>query len=220
MRLVTMSIIDKLKLSKYKNMVVINEPKDYQIFKDYSTTLDGLHDAIFVFVETLEEMVDLTQEIIHQQKLAENGYLFFAYPKKGNKRYPTFIHRDEIFPAMNVNEEGFVGTSAYKFSRMVSMDEVFTVIGLKRDTGKQKKSTAASQRVEDYVNKVDDIKAVLITHPEELSFYESLTPGYQKDWARYIYSAKQEATRQKRINQMIDILAQKYKSISLYQQKK
>ncbi|WP_368653876.1 YdeI/OmpD-associated family protein [Ornithinibacillus sp. 4-3] len=215
-----MSIIDKLKLSKYKNLVVINEPKDYQVFKDYSTTLDGLHDAIFVFVETLEEMVDLTQEIIHQQKLAENGYLFFAYPKKGNKRYPTFIHRDEIFPAMNVNEEGFVGKSDYKFSRMVSMDEVFTVIGIKKDTKKPKKSTAASQRVEDYVNKVDDIKAILATHPEELSFYKSLTPGYQKDWARYIYSAKQEATQQKRIKQMIDILAQKYKSISLYQQKK
>lgn len=133
-----MTIIDKLKLSKYKNMAVLNQPSDYDIFNGFKTELSGEHDAIFIFVETIDEMVKHTQTVIHEDQLLDKGYLFFAYPKKGNKRYDTFVHRDEIFPAMKVGEDGFVGNSDVKFSRMVSMDDVFTVVGLKREKKKEK----------------------------------------------------------------------------------
>jgi len=149
-----------------------------------------------------------------------NGYLFFAYPKKGNTRYKTFVHRDEIFPAMKVGEDGYIADSDMKFSRMVSMDDVFTVVGLKREKKRTKKSVSASQRVADYENNVKDIEALLADHPDELTFFQNLTPGYQKDWARYIFSAKQQKTREKRYQQMVDILSQGYKSVDLYRQKK
>lgn len=48
-----MSIIDKLKLNKYTNMVVINEPSDYEVFTGKETVFSKEHDAIFIFVETL-----------------------------------------------------------------------------------------------------------------------------------------------------------------------
>lgn len=148
--------------------------------------------------------------------MQEKGYLFFAYPKKGNKRYDTFIHRDEIFPAMNVGEDGYVGDSDVKFSRMVGMDDVFTVVGLKREKKKAKKSSAASQCVADYKDNVKDVEQLLAEHPKELAFYQELTPGYQTDWARYIFSAKQQKTREKRQEQMVDVLSQGYKTIDLY----
>ncbi len=44
-----------------------------------------------------------------------------------------------MFPALNVGEDGYVGESDIKFARMVSMDEVFTVVGLKREKKKQQK---------------------------------------------------------------------------------
>lgn len=215
-----MTIIDKLKLTKYKNLAVLNQPSDYDVFTGYKTTLSGKHDAIFIFVETLEEMVNYTQSIIKEQQLLEKGYLFFAYPKKGNKRYETFVHRDEIFPAMKVGEDGYVEKSDVKFARMVSMDDVFTVVGLKREKKKVQKSSAASQCVADYEENVKDIEVLLENHPNELHFYKELTPGYQKDWARYIFSAKQQATREKRQAQMVDILSQGYKSIELFRQNK
>ncbi|RTR27819.1 hypothetical protein EKG37_18175 [Robertmurraya yapensis] len=215
-----MTIIDKLKLTKYKNLVVLNHPSDYDVFAGYKTTLSGEHDAIFIFVETLEEMVKHTQKIIKEQPLLEKGYLFFAYPKKGNKRYESFVHRDDIFPAMKVGEDGYVANSDLKFSRMVSMDDVFTVVGLKQEKRKAQKSSAASQCVADYEDNVKDVEALLENYPNELRFYKELTPGYQKDWARYIFSAKQEATREKRQAQMVEILSQGYKSIELYRQKK
>lgn len=216
-----MTIIDKLKLKKFTNMAVLNQPSDYHIFTEQVTKLSENHDAIFIFVETIDEMVIHTKYILsHDALLLENGYVFFAYPKKGNKRYKTFVHRDEMFPALEVGEDGYIGNSDVKFARMVSMDDVFTVVGLKREKKKVKKTSATSQCVADYEEKVKDIEALLADHPEELDFYKSLTPGYQKDWARYIFSAKQQATRDKRCKQMIDILSQKYKTVDLFRRKK
>lgn len=215
-----MTISGKLYLEKYTNMAVLHQPDDYDIFDGYPKTLSGDHDAIFIFVETLDEMVSSTKRIIDEQQLLEKGYLFFAYPKKGNQRYETYVHRDDIFPALHVNDDGYVKNSDLKFSRMVSMDEVFTVVGLKREKIKTKKSTASSQSVADYEDKVKDIEKILTDYPDELKIYKELTPGYQKDWARYIFSAKQQKTREKREVQMIDILSQGYKSIDLFRMKK
>jgi hypothetical protein len=216
-----MSIIDKLKLNKYTNMVVINEPNDYEVFGDKPTTFSKEHDAVFIFVETLHEMVEHTNFIIkNEDLLLEKGYVFFAYPKKGNARYSTFIHRDEMFPALNVGDDGYVGESEIKFARMVSMDDVFTVVGLKREKKKAKKTPAASQCVADYADRIQDVEALLANHPTELKFYQSLTPGYQKDWARNLFSVKQEKTRDKRLEKMIEILSQGYKTIELFRKKK
>ena len=63
-----MSIIDKLKLNKYTNMVVINEPSDYDILPK-ETAFSKEHDAIFIFVETLDEMVKQTNFIISNEEL-------------------------------------------------------------------------------------------------------------------------------------------------------
>lgn len=215
-----MTIIDKLNLTKYRNLAVLNQPGDYDLFDGYNTEITGDHDAIFIFTESIEDMVERTQSIINGQNLQEKGYLFFAYPKKGNKRYDSYVHRDEIFPAMKVGEDGYVENSDIKFSRMVSMDDVFTVVGLKREKKRAQKSSAASQCVADYEDHVVDIEKLLAEHPTELKFYKELTPGYQKDWARYIFSAKQQATRDKRQAQMVEVLSQGYKTMDLFRQKK
>ena len=215
-----MTIISKLNLAKFQNLTVLNQPEDYDMFPNGKSELSGGHDAIFIFVKTLDEMVKYTQQVINEQRLVENGYLFFAYPKKGNKRYETYVHRDDLFPALGVDEDGYVGNSDLKFARMVSMDDVFTVIGIKREKKKHAHSSAASQRVADYEDQVKDVEELLSSHPNEQQFFKELTSGYRRDWARFLFSAKQQKTREKRFEQMVDILAQGYKSIDLYRQKK
>jgi hypothetical protein len=214
-----MTIIEKLKLDKFSNMAVINQPEDYHLFTDMPLSKD--HDAIFIFVKNINEMAAHTEAIVKDEKLLkQKGYLYFAYPKKGNKRYDTYVHRDEIFPALKVGEDGYIGSSDIKFSRMVSMDDVFTVVGLKHGKKKAAKTPAASQCVGDYEDNVKDVEALLADQPEELAFYQSLTPGYKRDWARHIFSAKQQQTRNKRRQQMVEILSQGYKSVDLYRLKK
>lgn len=214
------TIVDKLKLSKYKNMAVLHEPEEYDLFKDQPKKLSENHDAIFIFVKNMDEMAENIKKILEKENvLTPKGYVFFAYPKKGNKRYDTYIHRDEMLPALNVGEDGYIKGSNIKFSRMVSMDDVFTVVGLKHEKKKTPKTAPASQCVADYEDQVKDVEARLKDHPNELAFFQNLTPGYQKDWARQIFSAKQQTTREKRTKQMIQILSEGYKTLDLYRRK-
>ncbi|MGE6514928.1 YdeI/OmpD-associated family protein [Lysinibacillus sphaericus] len=57
-----------------------------------------------------------------------------------------------------------------------------------------KKKTANSQCVSDYERMVPQLREKLVDNAQDVVFYDGLTPGYQKDWARYIYSAKMEET--------------------------
>ncbi|UHA75455.1 YdeI/OmpD-associated family protein [Paenibacillus sp. 481] len=215
------SIVEKLNLQKYKQVAILNQPDGNDYFAeltDYDTALkERAYDLIFAFVLDMESLKELVNRVIEQQHLDKNGYLFTAYPKKGNKVYATYIHRDELMEGLGSDEQGFIGTSHIKFARMVGLDEVFTVVGFKEDSkGKGKTSAAASQCVDDYILLIPSVETDLEDSPELLAMYQSLTPGYRKDWARYVYSAKQEATRGKRREEMKMILQAGYKSRELY----
>lgn len=211
-----MTILEKLKILD-KNIYVLNQPDDYHIFKHSYKELTGSHEIVFAFVEDIKDFKSIVHKCIKNKGLVEEGYLFVAYPKKGNRKYQTFVHRDEIFPALNVMKDGYIKDSDYKFNRMVSMDEVYTVVGIKH-LPNRKISKSASQSVADYEDKIEDV--VKLLNDDILTFFNELTPGYKKDWARYIFSAKQEKTRIKRIDEMNEILSAGYKSKELFRQKK
>lgn len=201
------TIVEKLSLQKYKKVAVLHLPDgaDYLAgLVDYDTELiDSTYDLIFAFVLNMESLQALVSEVIEKNYLNKNGYIFLAYPKKGNKVYPTFIHRDDLLGGLGADEEGYIGTSNIKFARMVGLDDVFTVVGLKEDSqNRNHTSTKASQCVDDYIALIPDVEKDLQDTPDLLAFYQSLTPGYRKDWARYVYSAKQEATKAKRREEM------------------
>ncbi len=133
--------------------------------------------------------------------------------------YETYIHRDEIFPAIAVDEQKYIADSDYKFSTLSSLDDTFSILSIKVD-GKQKgkKKTTKSQCVDDYIQMIPQVKEFLSQDQKLLSFYESLTPGYQKDWARYVFSAKKEETQKNRLEEMKNILEQGFKTKDLYRQ--
>jgi len=215
------TIVEKLNLHKYEKAAVLGLPEgtDYlSQLSAFDTNLgDSPYDLIFSFVLDMESLKAQVSAIIENNSLAKNGYLFLAYPKKGNKVYPTFIHRDELLAGMGADEDGYIGSSSIKFARMVGLDEVFTVVGLKEDSkSRNKVSTAASQCVDDYIEMIPAIENDLRQTPELLALYQSLTPGYRKDWARFVYSAKQEATKEKRRQEMLMILEAGFKSRDLY----
>ncbi|MCM3627820.1 YdeI/OmpD-associated family protein [Paenibacillus glycanilyticus] len=221
------TIVEKLNLHKYKKAAVLHLPEGHESLaglEHYETKLQAgsRYDLIFAFVLDMTSLQKLTAEVIEENYLEEGGYLFAAYPKKGNKAYPTYIHRDSLFEGLGADEEeGYIGTSPIKFARMVGLDDVFTVVGFKSEARKAKASSSKkpSQSVADYEALVADIEADLKDNPEVLAFYRSLTPGYRKDWARYVYSAVQEETRTKRKDEMKTILAEGYKSIDLYRRR-
>jgi len=222
---VSKSIVEKLGLHKYEQVTVLNEPPSTAYFDalhHYDTDLQKeAYDLIFAFVLDADQLIALVNRVIDHAYLNKGGYLFAAYPKKGNKIYPTYIHRDELFGILGSDEEGYIGESTIKFARMVGLDDTFTVVGFKEEeAGKAKAAnkgtTKVSQRVDDYIDFIPQVEKDLESEPEVLTFYQSLTQGYRKDWARYVYSAKQAETKDKRREEMIMILQAGYKSRELY----
>ncbi|WP_223069131.1 YdeI/OmpD-associated family protein [Paenibacillus caui] len=216
------TIVEKLNLHNYKKAAVLHMPDGVNALEElagYDTELvqGQAYDLIFAFVLDMESLKGLVNQVIQGHFLNKDGYLYLAYPKKGNKVYPTFIHRDDLLKGLGADENGYIGTSGIKFARMVGLDDVFTVVGLKEDArNKNRASTKASQRVDDYIEMIPRVEQDLQDTPDLLAFYQSLTPGYRKDWARYVYSASQEATKAKRREEMKMILGAGYKSRDLY----
>lgn len=215
----TKTIIEKLNLTKYKQCAVLNCPAYNDQLRSISADTQltkEQYDLIFAFALNLDELNQLIDQVLQSDKLVKTGYLYIAYPKKGNTMYPTFIHRDELLSGVGADEEGFVRASKLKFSRMVGMDEVFTVVGFKFEDKQKQKVEKQSQRVDDYTHLIPQIVSLLSNEPQALQFFNSLTPGYQKDWARYIYSSTQVQTQDKRKLEMIRLLRAGYKSFALY----
>ena len=220
------SIAKRLGFEKFQKRAVLGKERavadDFAELDSYDTDVDaGKYDLIFSYVLTLEELKARVRDTITHDRLNPEGYLYIAYPKIGNKTYDTSVHRDAIFPSLGVDDgNGYVGDSTLKFARMVKLDDTFTLVGLKNAVkGKGKATKASSGNVADYEKFIPDVKEYLdAEHPKTAKFYAELTPGYQRDWARYIYSAKQPATQEKRKTEMLDILGKGHKTKNLYQQ--
>ena len=220
------SLTKRLGLDKFQKRAVLGKERaiadDFADLEAYDTGLgSGKYDLIFSYVLTLEELNECVWDTINQARLNPEGYLYIAYPKIGNKTYDTSVHRNAIFPSLGVDAgNGYVGKSTLKFARMVKLDDTFTLVGMKNDVkGKGKPIKASSGNVADYEKFIPDVKQYLGEgHPDAAKLYAELTPGYQRDWARYIYSAKQAATQEKRKTEMLDILGKGHKTKNLYQQ--
>ncbi|MCV2231329.1 YdeI/OmpD-associated family protein [Acholeplasma manati] len=201
------------KLFAQKEVLVRNVPDSHEsLFKPFEYKDTPPYDAILSFVYTLEAMKDEID--FAKTRLQPEGMLYLCYPKMKNNIGMAGIHRDHIFPFLKVDmDTGYIEGTQMRFNRMNAFDENYTLLGIKNDT-KMKARSSTSMRVDDYAKYIPDIKT-LLTNEQCLSFYVSLTPGYQKDWARYVFSAKTEATKQKRISEMIALLNAGIKSKNL-----
>ena len=217
-----MDTLKKFAIEKFDKKLILNKPVDVADFEgiDYSTAIGNeKYDLIFAFIFSLNEFINLVKSVIEKELLHPNGVLYIAYPKKGNKQYREYIGRDDFIPAVEMDSDGYVFNSPVKFNKMAAFNEVFTVIGLKHET-KRKKSTQPSQCVGDYIERIPDLIKHLEVNNEIYSFFNKLTPGYQRDWARYVFGVKNPATTEKRLAEMENILKQGYKSVDLYRRGK
>ncbi|PZG44081.1 YdeI/OmpD-associated family protein [Listeria ivanovii] len=219
------TIVEKLQLAKYQEAVILDTPSDSDYFRNLSSYEKKMttkkYNLIFKFVQNLNELVGFVHQIISEDKLLIDGYVFIAYPKKGNKKLDTYVHRDEIMPALKTDEEGYINQSNLKFTRMVALDETYTVVGMKEASKLKTKGVKRNNpSADEYADFVPQVVAFLTDKDDLATFYGNLATGYQRVWARYIYSAKQPATQEKRRQEMVDILSQGYKTKEDFRQGK
>lgn len=204
------ALYKKLRLHKFQHILYCQPAKEAGAFD--TLALPGMPngqkpDLILAYVYTMEEMKRCVADLYSRSALAEEGCLYLAYPKRKNRLSHPPIDRDDIFPCLNVDEEGYALNTDYQFNLMVALDENYTLIGLKRlPRAKQKNRTAASQCAADYADRVPDIAQWLETHAQAHAFFQSLPGSYQRDWACWLYSAKTEATLARRQAEMLESL--------------
>jgi len=210
-------IVKKLRLDQFQDVVLVDCPADKVIeFTELKRSeIQPKNKLIFAFVTSKQTFVTFIQNAIQQDLLENEGILYIAYPKKGNSVYTDFVHRDEIFGLLNVDDDGYIGSSTYKFNRMVGFDDVFTILGIKK-TKRSQSASKTSQSVGDYVEYLEPLRQLLSTNIDLLDTFDALTPGYKRDWARYVYSTLNETTRAKRLAEMKEALGTGHKSITLY----
>lgn len=200
------SLHKKLSLEKYEKITILKKPKEVTLFDnlDFKTRLSKSQDCIITFIETLEEMKNFIFEVNEKKLITHDGYLYFAYPKLDNKKGLKGIHRDEIFPYLDLDMggDGFVDHTNLKFSRMVKLDDNYTIVGLKVFDKRPKPKKEISGRVDDYIEYIPEILNRL--NKEEREYFENLTAYKQKEWARHIYSGQKEETREKRWEKLFD----------------
>ena len=210
--------IKKFSVEKFDKKLILNKPEDITDFEGilFTTSIGkDKYDLIFAFIFSLDEFTNYLKMVVEKELLNPNGVIYFAYPKKGNKQYKEYIGRDDFFGKVNMDSDGYVNDSPIKFNKMAAFNDVFTVIGLKHEP-KRKKSSSPSQCVSDYVSRIPDIRKHFEGNHEILASFDRLTPGYQRDWARYVFGVKNESTTGKRFAEMEHILRQGFKTVDLY----
>ncbi|GAK30185.1 hypothetical protein WOSG25_012820 [Weissella oryzae SG25] len=73
----------------------------------------------------------------------------------------------------------------------------------------------------DFEEKIPAVLEILVADGDQnlATFFTSLTPGYQREWARYIFGVKAVETQARHIEQMKIILAAGFKSKRAYDQR-
>ncbi len=213
----TEPLFKKLKMAKFQDITLMKPAREKSVFDHFPQNAFPA-DLIVGYVYHLEEMKELIFRVFNEKLLKPNGHLYLMYPKTKNKLGYEAVGRDSIFPFLKVDRDnGYVEGTTIKFNRMNALDDHYTLLGLKYTKEVEERSASkSSQKVADYVDQVSDVKTYLEAYPKEKAFFEQLTPGYQRGWARYIYSAKTKATQEKRQTEMLDILKAGFKSRELY----
>jgi uncharacterized protein YdeI (YjbR/CyaY-like superfamily) len=68
----------------------------------------------------------------------------------------------------------------------------------------------------EYENDIPAVAALLADQPQMQAFFNALTPGYQREWARFIFGTASETTKQRHIDKMLTVFAAGYKSKRAY----
>lgn len=73
-----------------------------------------------------------------------------------------------------------------------------------------------AQPLSDFEPMIPDLAAMLSDTPEVQAQFNALTPGYQREWARFVFGAKAQATKDRHFEQMVTVLQAGYKSKRAY----
>ncbi len=188
----------KLKLQPGEKNLLLQAPETFvQAVPEISFDASAKgkeYDYVQLFVQNQEEVNTYAPAAI--AAVREDGKLWFCYPKK-TSGIKTNIHRDTGWKV--VKEAGFVGVAS------VSIDDTWSALRFRPKskvarTGETRQKSGQALVVPEY------LQQALKEHPQEEAFFNSLAFTHRKEYVEWVKEAKREETRQRRLQQMLNML--------------
>jgi hypothetical protein len=207
-------LTDKLQLKSGANWLLFNAPDNYlPLIEPLPANVNinfeaqGIFDGIQLFVKDTAELASLLKVIL--PLLKPQTIFWISYPKKS-----SIIDSD--MDKMTIWDE--LHTNGLKIVTSISIDKTWTAFRFKPvDLVKLSDSRNSNIRQNEYSDYIDvdnkqiilpaDIAELLQQNAQALAFYQSLSYSNKKEYVIWILSAKQEKTREERLNKMIEKLS-------------
>lgn len=212
-----LSIIQKFKIKEGYHLLTIHAPIDFEekIGKlpiGVTITDKGKnYQQIHWFVKNKARLEKEVNKII--SLLKEDIICWIYYPKRSST-IQTDLTRDKGWDAL-------LKHANLQWISLVSFDETWSAFGMRMQTekDKQKKTETTQREIFNWVNTTTkevtlpaDVAALLKKHKQESAYFNTLSFTCKKEYIEWIVTAKKAATRESRLEKMIEMLQQKRKN--------
>ncbi len=212
------TISQKLKIKDCYSLLTINAPKDFA--KKLEPVPAGVKisaiakkfNQVHWFVLNREQ---LEKEMSKVLAMVKDEVVCWIYYPKGTSKIQTDLTRDKGWDKLLKHGDHLTWIS------LISFDETWSTFGFRpRTTADQKKEAKPAVReIFNWVNPTTkevklpvDLSSALKKNKKEAAYFETLSFTNKKEYIEWIVTAKQEKTREERVNGTIERLGKQWKN--------
>lgn len=209
------ALLKKLKIKARQTILALNAPEDYEellgkLPADITMSFNQKqkHDQVHLFAKQKSELEQWQKVALNC--LNVNGIIWVAFPK-GTSGIQTDLTRDKGW-------EQWLEIPNLQFLTLVSLNETWSAIAFrlndenvklatKRPANKQDMTMA--QYIDSKNKKIivpDDLQQQFYQHKKAETFFNNLAYTHRKEYVVWIVSAKQQITRDRRVQLTIEKL--------------
>jgi len=213
------SISGKLRIKPRDVLLILNAPADFKKglqdlpagvrIIDSGKDYNQVHWFVF-------NQAQLQKELSKVMKLVRPEVIVWVYYPKGTSGIQSDLTRDKGWDCLMKEGDKLAWIS------LISFDDTWSVFGLraKTEADKKKEAKPAPEReIFKWVNAAtkevklpDDLAAALKKNKKQSDFFNALSFTNKKEYIEWIVTAKQEKTRDERVNGTIERLGKQWKN--------
>ena len=195
---------------EYSVLLMNSNPSLHPLFDgvriEYSDVTDEDFDSIILFTKNEQELRKWIPEAIN--KKTNGGQFWLSYPKKSGE-IKTDLNRDITWK--------IIKTLGLEPIRLISMNEDWSSMRLIHGKDRKKASKLGEDppgvdRVNKIVNPPNDLLQLFEINTKAKAFFDELSFSHKREYIRWIFDAKKDETRARRIQKIITLLNEKRKS--------
>lgn len=207
------AILTKFKIKPPHRFLCVHAPADFEakIAADtpgctFTHDVSQPFDSVHWFVKT---KADVDTGFDHIIALLRPGLPVWVYYPKGSSGIQTDLTRDKGWETLLQHQD-------IRWLAQVSFDETWTAFCFRLMTDKERTEAAkpkAERAIFQYADSTtktitlpEDLKATLEKHPAEKALFDALAFSHRREYVEWIITAKQEKTRQNRLEGTVERL--------------